>query len=92
MATLKNQYAEIELQLGTKEYELEIQFNYTPASKGSLFEPPEAEEFEVYKVTVLGVTDETYMLCGLNSPEFNDDMIDLLNDEIIEKIKEQKEG
>jgi len=87
MATLKNQFAEIELQLGAKEYELEIQFNYTPASKGSLFEPPEAEEFEVYKVTVLRVSKDIY-----TDPEFNDDMIDLLNDEIIEKIKEQKEG
>lgn len=83
MATLKNQLAEIEFRLGAKEYELEIQFNYTPSSKGSLFEPPEPEEFEVYKVTVLGVD---------SFPEFNDDMIDFLNDEIIEKIKEQKEG
>ena len=83
MATLKNQFAEIELQLGAKEYELEIQFNYTPASKGSQFEPPEAEEFEICNVTVLGVDW---------FPEFNDDMIDLLNDEIIKKIKEQKEG
>ena len=83
MATLKNQFSEIELQLGAKEYELEIQFNYTPASQGSQFEPPEVEEFEIFKVTVLGVDW---------FPEFNDDMIDLLNDEIIEKIKEQKEG
>lgn len=92
METLFDQYAYIELQLGAKEYECEVRFNYTPASKGSQFEPPEAEEFEVYKVTLLNVTDETYILCGLNNPEFNDEMINLLNDEIIEKIKEQKEG
>ena len=87
MATLKDQYADIELQLGDKEYDCEVRFNYTPASKCSQFEPPEAEEFEIYKVTVLGVSKDDY-----TDPEFNDDMIDLLNDEIIKKIKEQKEG
>lgn len=84
MKTLFDQYADIELRLGSKEYECEVRFNYTPASKSSQFEQPEAEEFDIWQVTLV---DKDGFEC-----KFNDDMINLLNDEIIEKIKEQKEG
>lgn len=84
MSTLKDQYAEVELQLGSKEHKCEVLFNYTPASQGSQFEPPEAEEFDIFRVTVLD--------CNGVEFDLNDDILDLLNDEIIAKIKEQKEG
>ena len=85
MATLKSQYADIELQLGAKEYECEVLFNYTPAIQGSQFVPSVLEEFEVNSVQVIN----TY----INGQEFylDDDLISFLEDEIIEKIKEQKE-
>lgn len=86
MATLKNQFAEIEFKLGAKEYECEVRFNYTPESKGSQFEPPEDEEFEIFSVSVVIYSNGNYIYS-----KFSDDMIDLLNDEIIAKIKEQKE-
>lgn len=84
MGTLFDQYADIELQLGAKEYECEVRFNYTPASQGSQFEQPEVEEFDVWQVTL---SDKDGFEC-----KFNDDILNLLNDEIIAKIKEQKEG
>lgn len=81
---LKDQYVTIELQIGKKSYECEVRFNYTPAVAATKFEPSESEEFEVFKVLVI---EDSYHGCKI----LNDDLIDLLNDEIIEKIQEQKQ-
>lgn len=78
-------YTTINLQLGQEEREVEVQYNYTPAIIGEGLEPDAKEEFEL--VSLLDTEEGCYLV-------HEDDMghlLDVLADEIIILIKEQKQ-